>query len=87
MGVLDALKHLQKKIPGDISLIAFDDCEEWEQYSPPISAIRQDPYKIGTEAARMLTDILESKTQQKPTQKMIPTEYIERASVAPPRNG
>ncbi|NCC53208.1 MAG: LacI family transcriptional regulator, partial [Spartobacteria bacterium] len=80
MGTVDALKELGRSIPGDISLLAFDDCEEFEQVDPPLTSVRQFPYKIGFEAAKMLVEILEAKTVEKPRQKIIPTEFVERGS-------
>jgi len=85
MGALDALKELNLKVPEDISVLAFDDCVDFEQVDPPLTAVRQFPYKIGYEAAKMLVEVLDSKTSEKPRQKIIPTEFMERASLAAPR--
>ncbi len=88
LGAADALREMQLKIPTDVSLISFDDCEEMEQHTPPISAIRQFPSMIGFTAAQLLLDVISGKEGRTgPVQRMVDTEFVDRGSTAPPAAG
>lgn len=83
VGAADALRELRLKIPEDVSIVSFDDCAEIENYDPPISAIRQFPYKVGYSACKMLIGVLEGDAKtRKPQTLMIETEFMERSSMA-----
>ena len=83
VGAADALRAMGMKIPTDVSIVSFDDCAEIENYDPPISAIRQFPYKVGFAACKMLIGILEGDAKsRKPLTLMINTEFMERSSMA-----
>ncbi|MFH0880100.1 MAG: LacI family DNA-binding transcriptional regulator [Lentisphaerota bacterium] len=85
LGAVDAIRSLGLRIPGDISLVAFDDCAEMELNDPPITAIRQFPGKVGNAAAHLLLDILEGRSSiHDATCRLIDVEYISRQSIAPP---
>jgi LacI family transcriptional regulator len=83
VGAADALRAMGMKIPADVSIVSFDDCAEIENYDPPISAIRQFPYKVGFAACKMLIGMLEGDAKsRKPQALMIETEFMERSSMA-----
>ncbi len=83
VGAADGLRSMGLNIPGDVSLVSFDDSMEIENYDPPISAIRQFPHRIGYSACRMLIGILEGEARpRKPLSLMIDTEFMERSSMA-----
>lgn len=55
----DLLKDLNQanvSIPEDVSLLGFDDIPMAEFFKVPISVIKQEPYKIGAEAAKLLLE-------------------------------
>jgi LacI family transcriptional regulator len=85
IGALDALHELERRVPEDISLMVFDDCEELKHTNPPLSAVRQFPYEVGHTAAEMLLESINSKGNMKPRQHMIETEFIDRKSIMPPQ--
>ncbi|MBN1270444.1 MAG: LacI family DNA-binding transcriptional regulator [Kiritimatiellae bacterium] len=85
LGAAEALRSLKLSIPGDVSLVAFDDCPDLEMWNPPISSVRQYPYKVGYEATQMLLELVRAKGPGTPRQQMIGTDFIERDSMAPPR--
>jgi DNA-binding LacI/PurR family transcriptional regulator len=85
LGVADALRSLDLAVPEDVSVVAFDDCEELEMMDPPCAAVRQYPYKVGFAAGRMLLEMFGSKNVGSPQQILVETDFIGRASMAPPR--
>lgn len=80
------LKEMGRAVPRDVSVIGFDD--------DPLSAeaglttIRQDSRRVGEEATRLLLRLIESGYPQmpfaEPTHVFLPTELVERSSVAAP---
>lgn len=54
LGVLHALRESNIQVPGDISLIGFDDVPEAAHYWPPLTTIRQDFTEVGRRAVGFL---------------------------------
>lgn len=78
LGVMKAVKEAGLKIPGNISLISFDDQPYFELLSPPLTAIRQPMQAIGRAAVETLFKLLENKDVGN---RMLKPEFIERESV------
>ncbi len=80
IGGLKAIFDLGLNIPRDISIVSFDDMDWFSLYSPPITAVAQPSYTIGTTAATILIHRIrdESLEFQNVTLK---TELIKRESV------
>lgn len=80
LGGLKAISEAKLKIPHEISVISFDDMEWFSLYTPPITAIAQPSYTIGTTAATILIHRIKDKnfTFQNIVLK---TNLIQRASV------
>ena len=58
MGAKSALREANLHIPGDISMIGFDDIP-WSQYSdPPLTTIRLPAQKLASKACLLLLDLL-----------------------------
>lgn len=80
--VIKGLKELNIEVPGDISLLGFDDIPMVEHFKVPVTVIKQDPYKVGLESAKLLLDNINNTAQ--PIQRItIACELIERDSCAP----
>jgi len=54
IGVFIALKKLGKSIPKDVAVIGFDDLDWAEALDPPLTAVSQPTYTIGSTAAQLL---------------------------------
>jgi LacI family transcriptional regulator len=81
VGVIRALYDLEIKIPDDISVIGFDDIPTAEYLIPPLTTVRVYTEYMGSAAVeRVLTKI--KSTIKIPQKTIIPTELIERKSVA-----
>jgi LacI family transcriptional regulator len=54
LGVLRALRERGVHIPGQMSVVAFDDLPIGDLLDPPLSVVRQPTHKIGATAAELL---------------------------------
>jgi DNA-binding LacI/PurR family transcriptional regulator len=83
LGVLRALNERGRTVPGDLSLVGFDDVPEAEFYTPPLTTIRPDFEAIAAASMEMLLEQITS-GQQHTERKIIQPRLITRSSVGPP---
>jgi DNA-binding LacI/PurR family transcriptional regulator len=81
MGALQALAGLGKDVPGDVSLVGFDDVPEATYSQPPLTTIRQDFAALGREAVRLVVAGIGGESLP-PT--LVPPRLVTRASTARP---
>lgn len=84
LGLLEVFRARQVRIPGDISLITFDDIAPLGFFDPPITAIRQSIEDMGRRGIERLVKSIKGKAR-KPTVQRLPVELVVRQSVAAPR--
>lgn len=60
IGAIRAVKERGLTVPGDISIIGFDDIEISAYITPALTTIRQDTAALGTRAAHMLIHSIEA---------------------------
>jgi LacI family transcriptional regulator len=80
-GAMDAIKQAGFSVPGDISVMGFDDIPLAAELNPPLSTIHVPKRTMGTIAARRLVDIIKKK-ESIPHKVLIPARLVERASTA-----
>ncbi|MBC8171179.1 MAG: substrate-binding domain-containing protein, partial [Anaerolineae bacterium] len=56
IGVMNAVRHLGYDVPGDISIVGFDDIDLAQEVMPPLTTIHVDKVLMGTLALRLLRD-------------------------------
>jgi LacI family transcriptional regulator len=83
IGTLEELRDRGLKVGADLSLVSCDTISLTELFDPPIAVIRRDTREIGRRAAQLLLDHLGDETLG-PEQVVLPTEFVARASCAPP---
>ncbi|HEU0138610.1 MAG TPA: substrate-binding domain-containing protein, partial [Bryobacteraceae bacterium] len=83
IGAVRALHDRGLKIPGDVSVIGFDDLPIVSYVEPPLTTIRQPKVEMGKRAARMLLGLLDGETVESDVR--VPGELIVRSSTAHPR--
>jgi len=88
IGVYQAARELGLQIPGDLSVIGFDNLREAAQLNPPLTTIDQSLEKMGIIATEMLVELVKGKPLAiNPAQEgnlyKIPTELVIRDSCAP----
>jgi LacI family transcriptional regulator len=87
-GVLKVLRQDEIHIPGDISLICFDDLD-WFSFSvPPITAISISPTKLAQLAVDLLLRRIRDRdgVEKPPVFLEISFELVLRSSTGPPRS-
>jgi len=54
LGVLRALHELGRRVPGEISVVGFDDIPEAAYFTPPLTTVRQNFNEVGRRALHLL---------------------------------
>jgi DNA-binding LacI/PurR family transcriptional regulator len=83
IGALDAAHKLGFSIPGDISIIGFDDTSGADSAYPPLTTMRQPLHQIGSEAVEILLDMIDDGGLIG-RKRILQAELIERSTVGPP---
>lgn len=83
LGAIMAAKDSGLSVPGDISVMGYDDIDLAEYVTPALTTVRQDTELLGSRAADLLLEAIEGKEQDKESI-LVPVEVIERESCAPP---
>ncbi len=86
LGVLHAFHELNVAVPGDISIVGFDDTPESAYYSPALTTIRQDFAQLGHAAVQVLDQLVGADTVAPVDQHLIQPTLVIRASTGPPRS-
>lgn len=83
LGVMRALHELGRDIPGDISVVGFDDMAEAGSFWPPLTTIHQDFAAVGRlSIQKLLSKVADRDVQHGTT--LVPTQLIVRSSAGPP---
>ncbi|MEU2508486.1 LacI family DNA-binding transcriptional regulator [Streptomyces sp. NPDC007863] len=83
MGVYEAARQGGLSIPGDLSVVGFDDLPMCDWLSPPLTTVRQPLEEMGRVAARTLFQLLDGQPLVSPRMELS-TELKVRLSTAPP---
>lgn len=86
IGALRAANELRVRVPGDVSLVGYDDIPASRLTCPPLTTVRQPIVEKGQGAARMLVDLIDHRDAE-PEHVVLPVELIPRASCQPPGFG
>lgn len=82
--VLKAARALGLAVPGDLSIVVFDDSPLVQHAEPPLTAIHQPNTRLGEEAAGLLLDRVAGPDSPL-VQRLVVPSLIVRDSTAPPR--
>jgi len=85
LGVLRAMHESGRSIPGEVSVVGFDDIPEAPYFTPPLTTVRQDFGEVGSRSLRVLVAAVEAFKTSAPVAagSLIEPELIVRASTAP----
>jgi DNA-binding LacI/PurR family transcriptional regulator len=81
-GVIGAVKDMGLGVPGDVSVVGFDDVPEAADFDPPLTTVHQDHVEKGLLAGKLLVSGLGGEEPETP--KMLPTRLVVRESTAGP---
>ncbi|MCO5954351.1 LacI family DNA-binding transcriptional regulator [Microbacterium yannicii] len=83
LGLLRAFAEAGRDVPGDVSVVGFDDVADAADYRPPLTTVHQDFDALGSWAVAALVDGIEGATPA--GFETVPTRLVVRASTAPDR--
>ncbi|PVG82242.1 LacI family transcriptional regulator [Nocardioides gansuensis] len=81
LGLLRALTEAGRSVPGEVSVVGFDDIPEAAYLIPPLTTVSQDFQAVGRRAIEILQAALADQT---PPDRLIGPELVVRASSAAP---
>jgi DNA-binding LacI/PurR family transcriptional regulator len=81
-GVYLAARERGVGIPGDLSVVGFDDLPFAQVFEPPLTTIRIDPEALGGESFEVLAALMSGEPE--PPGRVLPVELILRGSTASP---
>ena len=83
LGLIHAIHEAGLSVPGDVSVVGFDDIPEAAHFWPPLTTVRQDFAELGRRCiARLLEGLTGDSERYSGT---IAPELVVRRSTAPPR--
>jgi LacI family transcriptional regulator, galactose operon repressor len=85
LGVMEVVAEAGLSVPGDISLVGFDDMMFANLLAPALTTVRQPTGELGRAGVRTLLATIGKKAP--PPLTRLPVALIERQSVAPPQGG
>lgn len=83
LGVVRQARELGLRVPNDLSVVGFDDILAAAHSCPALTTVRQPIVEKGKQAAQLLTDHLNGRTE--PVRRVFPTALVLRETVAAPR--
>jgi DNA-binding LacI/PurR family transcriptional regulator len=88
IGAMHALRDLGLDVPGDVSVVGFDDIDLASHVEPPLTTVRQPIRQKGEAAVRLLLAVVGETGGATPDHRRLETRLIVRGSsgpVHPPR--
>jgi len=83
LGFMHACNELGLSVPGDISVVGFDDIPEAAHFWPPLTTVRQNFAELGRRAISLLLAELNGSVEREHLS--VPAELIVRETTASPR--
>lgn len=85
VGAMEAASEQGLSVPGDLSIVGFDDVEAARSVRPALTTVRQDMPGIGYRAVALLDDLIRG--EELPAKRIIlPTEWVARDSCGPAKD-
>jgi LacI family transcriptional regulator len=86
IGAIRALREAGLSVPGDISVVGFDDIQSAAYQNPALTTVRQPLHHMGRLAAEAIVGRINAKSPQKPVKIRVEPELLIRESTAPVRS-
>lgn len=86
IGVLDAARRLGVRVPGELSVVGFDDIRFARYMDPPLTTVAQPMREIGERTVRLLLEIITGATAM-PLSITLPHTLVVRGSTGRPVTG
>lgn len=85
LGLLRAFTELGVDVPGQVSVVGFDDMPESEFFNPPLTTIRQDLGDVGRQSIEILLRQIEAGDSAGYKRALVPSRLVVRKSAGRPR--
>jgi DNA-binding LacI/PurR family transcriptional regulator len=85
LGVMHALAEAGLSVPGDVSIVGFDDIPESAYFAPPLTTVRQDFDGLGRDAMAGVLAVLGDDDRLVPTPR-VPDLVVRVSTAAPSRD-
>jgi DNA-binding LacI/PurR family transcriptional regulator len=82
LGLIAALRAGGRRVPGDISVVGFDDLPEAAYFAPPLTTVKQDFAELGRRALALVERVLDG--EEDAVVELVVPELVVRESTAPP---
>ena len=83
LGLLRLLREHGREVPGDVSIVGFDDIPEAAYFTPPLTTVRQDFNEMGRRCLHVLLEQIEG-VGDGDLREIVPSTLVQRASTAAP---
>jgi LacI family transcriptional regulator len=83
IGAIRALKDAGLAVPGDVSVVGFDDIQSAAYSTPSLTTVRQPLAEMGKRGAQVLLDRIANREKQQPAEIVMAPELIVRESTGP----
>jgi DNA-binding LacI/PurR family transcriptional regulator len=86
IGAIRALKDVGLAVPGDVSIVGFDDIQSAAYSTPSLTTVRQPLTEMGQRGAQVLLDRIAHREKEHPTEIIMAPELIVRESTGSARS-
>ncbi|KPI10845.1 transcriptional regulator, LacI family [Actinobacteria bacterium OK074] len=84
LGLLRALHERGRAVPGDVSVVGFDDIPEAAYFVPPLTTVRQDFAEVGRRCVQGALEQIHAQGGSRPGTDLVPASLVVRRSTAAP---
>jgi LacI family transcriptional regulator len=83
IGAIRALKDVGCSVPGDVSVVGFDDIQSAAYSTPSLTTVRQPLMEMGKRGAQVLLERITDRSKQYPAEIVMRPELVVRESTGP----
>lgn len=87
IGAIRALKDVGLTVPGDVSVVGFDDIQSAAYSTPSLTTVRQPLLEMGQRGAKVLLERIANRDAEYPAEIVMEPEFIVRESTGVAPNG
>jgi LacI family transcriptional regulator len=85
IGAIRALMDVGLSVPGDVSVVGFDDIQSAAYSTPSLTTVRQPLTEMGKRGAQVLLERIADREKEFPTEIVMEPELVVRESTGPAR--
>jgi DNA-binding LacI/PurR family transcriptional regulator len=85
IGAIRALKDAGLSVPGDVSVVGFDDIQSAAYSTPSLTTVRQPLTEMGKRGAQVLLERIANRDAELPPEIVMAPEFVVRESTGPAR--